>query len=175
MVKAHDSVAVVLYHTEMRSMLMVRQFRPAVYASLLRAAGIHSTLGQTQAPPLEHAFTCELCAGIVDKDMSLRAIAQEEIAEECGYNVPEDSIERLTSFIASVGSQGSTQTLFLARVDESMRAESGGGLAHAGEAIELLALPLDNVEAFVMDDSVGKTSGAMFGLTWAKQRVLHDE
>ena len=174
MVTAHDSVAVVLYHTEMHSMLMVRQFRPAVYASLLRAAGLHSSIGveSEEAPPLASAFTCELCAGIVDKDASLHAIVREEIAEECGYDVPENGIERMTSYIAIVGSQGSTQTLLFARIDESMRADAGGGLEHDGEAIELLALPVDNVDAFVMDDSIGKTSGAMFGLMWAKQHML---
>lgn len=36
--EAHDSVAVLIYHTEWHSLLVVRQFRPAVYASNLRRA-----------------------------------------------------------------------------------------------------------------------------------------
>jgi 8-oxo-dGTP pyrophosphatase MutT (NUDIX family) len=32
-------------------------------------------------------MTLELCAGIVDKSLSLVEIAQEEILEECGYKV----------------------------------------------------------------------------------------
>lgn len=32
LVEAHDSIAVLLYHTGMSAVLLVRQFRPAVYA-----------------------------------------------------------------------------------------------------------------------------------------------
>lgn len=172
-IKAHDSVAIVLYHTGLRCFLLVRQFRPALYASMLRKAGIESTsAARSDAPPLAQAFTCELCAGIVDKHKSLAEIAQEEIREECGFAVDASNVQKLTSFIASVGSQGSTQTLFFASVDDSMCVDEGGGLVDTGESIELLGLPLDNVEAFVMDDAVPKSSGMMFGLTWAKAHVL---
>jgi hypothetical protein len=37
---------------------------------------------------------------------------------------------------------------------------------HTGEAIEVLALPFDNVPAFVTDVSVAKSTGLMFGLLW---------
>ncbi len=42
--------------------------------------------------------TWELCAGIVDKNKSLAEIAQEEILEECGYNVPLEKVERIAAF-----------------------------------------------------------------------------
>lgn len=61
-------------------------------------------------------FTCELCAGIVDKSLSLSEIAHEEIMEECGYNVPASSLEVITSFNSSVGTAGSTQTLYFGKV-----------------------------------------------------------
>lgn len=38
--------------------------------------------------PPKLAITMELCAGIVDKNISLADIAREELIEECGYNVP---------------------------------------------------------------------------------------
>ena len=169
-------MAVVLYHKDLRCFLLVRQFRPALYASMLRKAGMHSTQeghnGST--PPLAQAFTCELCAGIVDKEKSLAEIAAEEIREECGFEVEAANVQKVTSFIASVGSQGSTQTLFFAQVDNSMRAGEGGGLVDTGESIELLGLPLDNVDAFVMDEGVPKSSGMMFGLVWAKAHILQN-
>ena len=43
-------------------------------------------------------ITTELCAGIVDKNLSLQEIVQEEIMEECGYKVPLDNIERVVSY-----------------------------------------------------------------------------
>lgn len=44
--------------------------------------------------------------------------------------------------------------------------QEAGGLEDDGERIELLALPVANVGAFVEDESISKTSGAMFGLFW---------
>lgn len=38
MIEAHSSVAVVLYHKDLDAFLLVRQFRPAVYACRLREA-----------------------------------------------------------------------------------------------------------------------------------------
>ena len=173
-VKAHDSVAVVLYHKDKNCMLLVRQFRPALYGTLLRGRGITDTRqAGADAPDLTAAFTCELCAGIVDKDMSLKETVREEVLEECGFDVPLSHVQQLTTFVASVGSQGSFQTLFFAQVDSTMKVTGSGGGVHAdGEAIELLGLPLENIDAFLMDADVPKTSGAMFGLLWAKSHIL---
>ena len=41
--------------------------------------------------------TIELCAGIVDKGLSLLEIARAEVLEECGYNVPADRFCKITS------------------------------------------------------------------------------
>jgi len=42
--------------------------------------------------------TYELCAGIVDKDKPALEIAREEVLEECGYQVPQENITRVTGF-----------------------------------------------------------------------------
>jgi len=42
--------------------------------------------------------TYELCAGIIDKDCSKQMIAQAEVLEECGYKVPLDNIEFVSSY-----------------------------------------------------------------------------
>lgn len=162
-IESHDSVAVVLYHRGMRAFLLVRQFRPALYATKLRAA---NAAGADVNIPLADGFTCELCAGIVDKAKSLAEIAREEIEEECGYAVAASEIREIATFASSVGVQGAAQTLFYAEVDDSCKLNEHGGVAADGEAIELLALPLENVDAFVVDGAVAKTSGAMFGLVW---------
>ena len=42
--------------------------------------------------------TLELCAGIVDKEKPLEEIAQEEVMEECGYQVPLECVRKVTSY-----------------------------------------------------------------------------
>lgn len=52
------------------------------------------------AYPISIGMTLELCAGIMDKrGLSPRKTAQEEIVEECGYEVPEEQIQFVKSFM----------------------------------------------------------------------------
>ncbi len=145
-VQAHDSVAILIYHTQKQSFILVKQFRPAVY--LNNSDGL----------------TLELCAGIVDKELSLVQIAKEEIEEECGYAVPLKEIEKITSFHTSVGFAGSKQMLYYAKVDESMKISEGGGVD--AELIEVVSLPVKEAEALIYDESIAKTPGLMFAFMW---------
>lgn len=149
-VEAHDSVAILIYHTQKEAFILVKQFRPAVY--------LNNNDGET----------VELCAGIVDKDLPLVQIAIEEIDEECGYQVPLDAIERVTAFHTSVGFAGSKQTLYYAEVDEKMHVSEGGGVD--AEEIEVIELPVRNLEHFIFDESVAKTPGLMFAFLWWQKR-----
>ena len=144
--KVHDSVAILLHEKDTDAFILVKQVRPAVY--LKNGDG----------------FTYELCAGIVDKDTSLAQIAKEEILEECGYDVPLESIERVTSFYTAVGFAGSVQTLYFAEVTESMRVSAGGGIDT--ELIEVITLPVNEAKAFIFDESKAKTPGVMFAFIW---------
>ncbi len=145
-VQAHDSVAILIYHKEYKSFILVKQFRPAVY--------LNNSDG----------MTVELCAGIVDKEHSLIQIAKEEIEEECGYDVSLEKIERITSFHTSVGFAGSKQMLYYAEVDESMKVSNGGGVD--GELIEVIDLPIAEAKALIYDETVAKTPGLMFAFMW---------
>jgi len=146
MVEVHDSVAILLYHEEHKSLIVVRQFRPPVYLKN------------------NDGYTYELCAGIVDKDKSLVEIAHEEILEECGYYVPLEKIERITSFYTAVGFAGSVQTLYYASVNEMMRFNEGGGVGV--ESIEVIEIPVSEAKEFAMDETKAKTPGLMFGFGW---------
>jgi len=145
-VQAHDSVAILIYHTQKRAFILVQQFRPAVYT--------HN----------EEGITLELCAGIVDKTLTLDEIAQEEVAEECGYDVPLSSLERITSFYTSVGFAGSKQTLYYAEVDESIRSGEGGGVD--SELIEVVTIGIKKKKKILFDETVVKTPGLMFAFYW---------
>ena len=146
LVKAHDSVAILLYHKEKKSFVLVKQFRPAVYMNN------------------DDGMTIELCAGIVDKDTSLVQIAKEEIEEECGYDVAIENIEKVTSFYTSVGFAGANQTLYYAQIDESIKVHDGGGIE--GEEIEVIFLEIEDAKRFIYDEKIAKSTGLMFAFLW---------
>ena len=223
---AHRSVATIIYHKVrprssssasasidaspaqgLDAALVVRQFRPAVYASACAEQGV--PVGQL---PLEHGFTFELCAGILgacvflppaarpcrertappnaDKSKGVAEIAREEVLEECGFDVPLASMEEVSAFVSASGegpplacllalrknddanpkkkkgTSGSRQHMFYTEVDDSQRVDDGGGVD--GEAIEVVAVPMSRLDAFVLDPAIGKSPGLMFGLTWLR-------
>jgi UDP-sugar diphosphatase len=139
-------VAVLIRHRGRGGFLFVRQFRPAVYA--------HG----------ESGMTVELCAGLVDKDLSLERIAAEEVEEECGYRVEAAALERITSFFTSVGFAGSRQTLYYVEVDEGMRVGPGGGIE--GEQIEVLFMDDREARKLMTDENVARTPGLLYALCW---------
>ncbi len=146
-VQSHNSVAILLYHTQKNAFLLVKQFRMPVFLN-----------------DSSKTFTYELCAGLVDKDKSLEEIAQEEIDEECGYFVELNDILKITSFYTNVGISGGCQHLFFAKIDESMKIHDGGGIND--EQIELLFLPIEQSDEFIFDESKAKTPGLMFSFYW---------
>jgi UDP-sugar diphosphatase len=146
-VRSHNSVSILLYHVEKKAFLLVKQFRAPVFLN-----------------DSSKTFTYELCAGLVDKDKSLEEIAQEEINEECGYEVELKDILKITSFYTNVGISGACQYLFFAKIDESMKIHAGGGVND--EQIELMYLPIEQSDEFIFDESKAKTPGLMFSFYW---------
>jgi len=146
-VLSHDSVSVVLWHTAKEAFIVVKQLRATVLNN-------NKTDG----------YTYELCAGIVDKDISNKAIAKEEILEECGYDVPLKNIQKITSFFTSVGISGTKQTLYFAEVDDTMKVSEGGGLPE--EDIEVIYISKNEAKKFMLDENYQKTPGLILGFYW---------
>ena len=144
---SHDSVAILLYHTQKKAFVIVKQLRVPVLNA-------NKTDGMTH----------ELCAGIVDKDASITQIAKEEILEECGYDVALEKIQRVSSYYTSVGISGAKQTFYFAPVDDTMKLNDGGGLEE--EEIEVLYIPLLKAKEFMMDESYQKTPGLIMSFYW---------
>jgi len=144
--QVHDSVSILIYHKGKDAFVFVKQFRPPVYLKN------------------RDGFTYELCAGIVDKELSLIEIAQEEILEETGFAVTTERIKKITSFYTSVGFAGAQQELFYVVVDDDDKVSEGGGVDV--EAIEVIYLPIRKAKAFIYDETKAKTSGLMFAVTW---------
>jgi len=148
-VEASDSVAILIYNKDSNSFVCVKQFRPPVYARDKNTNGV----------------TLELCAGILDKNISLEQTASEEILEECGFKVDAKDLTKITSFYTSVGFAGAKQTLFFTQVDESCRVNSGGGVA-GEEMIEVVEIPLPKAKEIMYNETIPKTPGLLFAFNW---------
>lgn len=144
---SHDSVSILIYHTQKKAFVIVKQFRPPVLNANKKDGMMY-----------------ELCAGIVDKDIPDAEIAKEEILEECGYDIPTKSIKRISTFFTNVGVSGSTQTLYYTTCDESMKVSEGGGLEE--EDIEVVYLPINEAKEFMFDETCQKTPGLMMAFYW---------
>ncbi len=140
-IKELDIVKIVLFHKEKNALLLIKQFRPALYIN-------HPNLGKR----------IELCGGRVDKKgKSIEAIALEEVIEETGYKPKK--LEPITTVY-----EGGKRYFFYAEIDESMKVNDGGGIDE--EDIELYFLSVEKINEFLYDDSMIKRTGTFLGLQW---------
>ena len=149
---SHDSVAILLWHKEKDAFIFVKQLRATV-------------LNKNKT----NGMMYELCAGIVDKDVSNAQIAKEEILEECGYDVPLQNIQKISTFYTSVGISGTHQTLYYAEVDNSIKVNDGGGIHD--EDIEVIYIPTKDSKNFMFDENYQKTTGLMLSIYWFFENI----
>jgi UDP-sugar diphosphatase len=151
---SHDSVSILLYHSDKKAFVLVKQLRAPV-------------LNKNK----NNGMMYELCAGIIDKNCSNAQIAKEEILEECGYDVPIDNLEKISSFYTSVGISATHQTLYFALCDDKMRVNDGGGLHD--EEIEVIYIPLKDAKEFIFNENYQKTTGVMLSIYWFFDKKQH--
>jgi len=144
---AHDSVSILLFHSDRKAFVVVKQLRIPVLNSNKKDGMMY-----------------ELCAGIIDKDTTNIQIAKEEILEECGYDVPLTNLKKISTFYTNVGIAGTQQTLYYAECDDSMKVDEGGGLED--ENIEVVYIPYSEAKEFMFDESYQKTSGMLTAFYW---------
>ncbi|XP_066133116.1 uridine diphosphate glucose pyrophosphatase NUDT14 [Saccopteryx bilineata] len=178
--KTHDSVTTLLFNSSRRTLVLVKQFRPAVYVGEVerRFPGTLEAVEQDRLQVLPGALPgsvgvmYELCAGLVDQPgLTLEEVACKEAWEECGYRLAPSDLRRVATYKSGVGLTGSNQTMFYAEVTDAQRGGPGGGLAEEGELIEVVHLPLDGARAFSDNPDVPKTLGVIFGISWFLGRV----
>ncbi|CAH8435447.1 unnamed protein product [Schistosoma curassoni] len=183
---AHDSVSILLYHSEKKSLLFVKQFRPVVYYSKLRKLGLIRSVtdgpvesSEINLPSSKIGETLELCAGIIDgvqKNPKLYAV--QEVLEECGYKINEDSLHLINSFYSSVGLAGTEVTLYYAEVHENQKVpNAGGGLHEEGEYIEVIEWPISRIEELFQNGTNGThqqptSLSLLYAIMWFKQNIL---
>jgi nudix-type nucleoside diphosphatase (YffH/AdpP family) len=123
----------------------VRQFRYPVYTSL--------SPEERRGNGARRAWTLEIVAGVNDAGGTAQDVAHKELLEETGYRVSGE-LEPVASFYASPGGSSERITLFFARVDRAHRTGAGGGAAHEGEDIEVVAVPFEEARRMVASGEI---------------------
>ena len=161
--KGTDACFIVIFNKTRKQLVFVKQMR-IMYL-------VDTTSSVTQDKDTFHnrndAVGLEMCAGIIDKDMTPKEIAICEIEEECGYHITKDDIVKIKT--TKTLSNGAVGHWFYAEVTDEMRKSEGGGLEVEGENIEVVHLEVEEAERLVLlNDAEGDISnlGSSFGLLW---------
>ncbi len=138
------------YNRRQRTVVLVRQFRYAAYAS-----GYDDLL-------------IEAAAGLLDNETpEVRIRAEAE--EETGYRLGE--IKKIFEAFMSPGSVTEKLHFFVAEYEPKMKIGSGGGLADEGEDIEVLELPIDQALAMIGDGRIADAKTIML-LQYAALKIF---
>ncbi len=132
-VERGDSVGVLLYDPEEDLVVLTRQFRYPVYASLDPEVA--------QGREAKQSWFLEIVAGSVDPGHSAVEIASKEILEEAGYVIQGD-FHPIATIFPSPGWTSERIHLFLGLIDHKDRINVGGGDPSEGEDIQVERLSL---------------------------------
>ena len=116
-----NGAAILLYNKEQGTVILTRQFRMPTFIN-----------GN------ETGMLIEACAGLLDKDNPEDCIKR-ETEEETGYKITD--VQKVFEVYMSPGSVTEILYLFIAAYTSDMKINSGGGIEHEQEDIEVLELP----------------------------------
>jgi ADP-ribose pyrophosphatase len=125
---------VLLYDPQGNAVVLIRQFRYPVYASL--------TPDERADDGARQAWVLEIVAGVQDEGRTIKEVAHKELLEEAGYAV-QGELEPIATMYPSPGGTSERIHLFLGKVDRHRRAGTGGGVAAEGEDIQIVVLPFE--------------------------------
>lgn len=133
-----DGATILLYNKAQRTVILIRQFRFPTYRDG------------------HDGFLIEAAAGLLEQ-ISPEQRIRAEVEEETGYRVGD--VHKVFEAFMSPGSVTERLHFFVAEYAPSSRLNDGGGLAHEGEDIEVLELPLAQAMQMVADGRIcdGKT------------------
>ena len=133
-----DGATILLYNKIKRTVILIRQFRFPTYREG------------------HDGFLIESAAGLLEEASAEQRI-RAEVEEETGYRVGQ--VHKIFQAFMSPGSVTERLHFFVAEYDPVSRIGDGGGLAHEGEDIEVLELPLAQAMRMVADGRIcdGKT------------------
>jgi nudix-type nucleoside diphosphatase (YffH/AdpP family) len=136
---------VLLYDPAEEAVILVRQFRYPVYASLSPDEQVGAGARQ--------AWLLEIVAGVKDAGLTATEVAHKELLEEAGYEV-KGGLQPITTFYPSAGGSSERIALFLGEVDQRRRVAKGGGVTAEGEDIELVVLPFSEALAMIVTGEI---------------------
>jgi len=159
-----DSVGVLLYDSRRDAVILVRQFRFPVYASLDPAG--------REGEGARQAWLLETVAGVQDMGRTVKEVATQELLEEAGYQV-KGELQPITTFYPSPGGTSERVTLFLGEVDQRGRVGQGGGVVAEGEDIQVVVVPFQEALEMIARGEIrdGKTIIALQYLALRKAGV----
>src|SRR5216684_2855839 len=128
------------YNLAQRTVVLVRQFRYPAYVN-----GYDDLLIEAAAGLLDNA----------SPEVRIRAEAE----EETGYRLRE--VHKVFEAFMSPGAVTEKLHFFVAEYEPVMRISAGGGLAHEGEDIEVLELPIDQAMAMIGDGRIADAKTIM--------------
>lgn len=127
-----NGATILLYNPDKKSVVLIRQFRVATWVN-----------GN------QDGRLIETCAGLLDDDEPEVCIRKEAV-EETGYAVGE--VRKVFELYMSPGGVTEIVHFFIARYDDSIRANNGGGVED--EDIEVLEIPFVQALAMVKSGEI---------------------
>ena len=157
------SAGVLLYDPNEDVVLLTRQFRYPVYASI--------DPEKVKEGEAKQAWLLEVMAGIIDPGLSAVEIASKELLEEAGY-VVQKGYRPITTIYPSPGGSSERIHLFLGLVDHKDRLSTGGGLPSEGEDIQVESIPFQEAMKMIARGEISdaKTIIALQHLALLKSR-----
>lgn len=117
-----DGVAILLYNTSTKKVILSQQFRMPVYV-----AGV------------SNGFLTEVVGGAIDKNESPETCVLREVSEEVGYSI--SKIKKVATLFLSPGLVKEQVHLFVGAYKDSDKTAEGGGVVMENEEIEVLEIP----------------------------------
>lgn len=162
-----DSVIIIVYNKTRDVLVFVKQFRAALFIHDVPENDKNATTDgviDVQKYKACNAITLELCAGLVDKKLPIEVIAQEEVLEECGYEVPLNGLQEVCTFPNGADTSGAQSTMFYCEVTDDMKVSDGGGVDD--EIIEVVEMKVDDVLEYIAGENVKSPVNFLFGVYW---------
>ena len=131
--KRSDSAAVIVFNTDSRKVLLVRQFRHCTYE---------------KGP----GWIIETVAGGIDEYETAEEAARREAIEEIGYRI--HNLEKISTFYASPGCSSEKMIVFYAETAGADKIADGGGMEHESEYVETAEFTLDEIAEAIRNDEI---------------------
>jgi len=150
-----DSVAVLLLNVEMKSVVLVEQFRVAALVG--RRRDDRSTTD---------GWILETIAGMIDVNETPEAAAIREAFEETGYQIRRPQL--ISRFFSSPGGASERMFLYFAEVTDADRIRNGGGIDD--EDIKIVQLTIDELFDRLSKGSI-EDAKLLIGVYWLENRL----